>query len=598
MRGADAGTEAHLTQAARGAGDRPSSGANGGDRFRGLLWRTLSRQVMLYFLPLLLLAVFFNLQHRRILVESERTRMEVIAEHQAHTLDLFLRERLVNLANVVDDPAFRASLAAETSLPGALVKLRQASSAFVDIGVVDGEGRLVHYHGPVDFPGPVSYDHEAWYLQLMNPDRQSVITDIYSGVRRKPHFTIAVKRITENGIVILRSALSPERISEYLTTLEGASEVNASVVNAAGVFQVVTPRVGAALQQSPYLPPRTPARGHLPSASSRGSGDFAYSWLSEVPWALVVEGTSRDGSLRELPWMPSNVQVITVLLFVVVGVVIVVRARQLVQRQIAVERHEAELTSQLVQAAKLASLGELAAGIAHEINNPLAIIAEEIGVLKDSLDPELTEEGEETDLEQHLDIMYEAVFRCRDITRKLLSFVRKSEVSIAAHALHEVLDEVVDGILDNELTFANVKVVREYDSSLEPILTDRNQLIQVVLNLVKNAVDAMPDGGTLTLATTRRGDRAVLAVKDTGCGMTAEQLKRVFTPFFTTKAAGKGTGLGLSVSMSIVKSFDGDLFVNSVPDRGSIFTVELPFRPAGRESGEARIDPDRAQDKG
>ena len=525
----------------------------------------------------MLLAIFFNFQYRQIIAESERARLEVIAEHQAHTLDLFLRERLVNLANVIDDPLFRQSLAADASLRTALVKLRQTSSAFVDIGVVDGDGNLNHYHGPVDFAQPVSYRKEPWFLDLLASTKQAVITDIYTGFRNEPHFTIAVKRNLDGGALIVRAALSPERISEYLTTLEGAKEVNAWVVSANGVFQVVTPRVGRPLQQSPYLPPRIPVRGHLDASDALGSADFAYAWLSEVPWALVVENTSLKGFRAGLAWMPSNVLPVTVVIFVFMGVVMFLRARQLVKRQLASERHEAELSGQLVQAAKLASVGELAAGIAHEINNPLAIIAEEIGVLKDMLDPELAEEGEEINLEEHLGIMYEAVFRCRDITRKLLSFVRKAEVKVAIYDLHEVLDEILDGMLNNELAISNVQVVRDYDSAVQPIVTDRNQLIQVILNLVKNAIDAMAEGGVLTVQTAHKDDRVMFTVKDTGCGMTAEQLERVSTPFFTTKEPGKGTGLGLSVSFSIIKSFGGNIYVNSVPGRGSIFTVELPY---------------------
>lgn len=532
---------------------------------------------MLYFLPLLLLAVFFHLQYRQILIESERARLEVIAEHQAHTLDLFLRERLVNLANVIDDPLFHQSLSTDTPLPTALAKLRHASSAFVDLGLVDGEGTLTHYHGPVDFPPSVSYQKESWFLDLLGSTRQAIITDIYLGFRNDPHFTIAVKRTTERGVLILRAALSPERISEYLTTLEGASDVNAFVVNATGVFQVVTPRVGAPLQQSPYAPPRTPARGHLPASESTGPSDYAYGWLSEVPWALVVENKSLSGVRTGLTWVPGNIFMVTVALFLFMGIVIVFRARQLVNRQLAAEKHEAALSGQLVQAAKLASVGELAAGIAHEINNPLAIIAEEIGVLRDSLDPEFAEEDEEIDLEEHLAIMHEAVFRCRDITRKLLTFVRKTEVNLATHDLHDLLDEVLDGILGNELTLSKVEVIRDYDPDIQPIVTDRNQLLQVVLNLCKNAIDAMNQGGVLTVHTLHRDDRVTFTVEDTGCGMTTEQLQRVFTPFFTTKDPGKGTGLGLSVSFSIIKGFGGNMYVNSVPGRGSIFTVELPY---------------------
>ena len=194
--------------------------------------------------------------------------------------------------------------------------------------------------------------------------------------------------------------------------------------------------------------------------------------------------------------------------------------------------------------------------------------------------PELAGDDEEPDLDEHLGAIHDAVFRCRDITRKLLTFVRQKEVKVEPHDLHEILDEVLDVLLGNELTISNVEVVRRYDSRIPAILTDRNQLVQVFVNLVKNAMDAMPGGGDLTVTTQLRGMKATVAVKDTGCGMTREQLGKVFMPFFTTKDPGKGTGLGLSVSYSIIQSFGGAFYVTSTPGRGSTFTVELPLAGA------------------
>jgi two-component system NtrC family sensor kinase len=262
------------------------------------------------------------------------------------------------------------------------------------------------------------------------------------------------------------------------------------------------------------------------------------------------------------------------------GLVILVRTRQVVGEHLATERHEAELSGQLVHAAKLASVGELAAGIAHEINNPLAIIAEEVGVLRDSMDPELPQEEEELDVEDHLVAIHEAVFRCRDITRKLLTFVRQREVNVEPHDLHDILDEVLEALLGHELAISNVVVERHFDTRIPHIPTDRNQLVQVFVNLVKNAMDAMPSGGRLSATTQLVGDKVRTSIRDTGCGMTPAQLDKVFMPFFTTKEPGKGTGLGLSVSYTIIRSLGGAFYVTSAPGEGSTFTVELPLAHA------------------
>jgi two-component system NtrC family sensor kinase len=536
--------------------------------------------VLLYFAPLLLLAVFFHTQYRHLVRDSLRAHLEVIAEQQATTFDLFLRERLVNLGNIIDDPRFRFG-SGEVDLSDFLASLQQTSDAFVDLAVVAGNGDLVSYAGPVDYESTINYGLEDWFQKLAIRESRELLTEIYLGFRDQPHFTIAVRRGEGPSMTVLRSALSPERLSEYLATLEGASEVHAAVVNASGELQVTTPRVGGVLTASPFAPPSAPDRGFVSERSPAGDAvEYAYAWLGETPWALVVtDATENRGT--GVPLFKEASFLVTFASFVFMGLVILIRTRQVVGTRLEAERHEAELSGQLVHAAKLASVGELAAGIAHEINNPLAVIAEEVGVLQDALDPELAEEDEEPlNVPEHLDAIHEAVFRCRDITRKLLTFVRQAEVKIEPHSIEEILDEVLDVMLGNELAISNVQVTRRYDPSVPEILTDKNQLIQVFVNLVTNAMDAMPNGGVLTVTTRASDDKVFFSVEDTGVGMTPGQAERVFMPFFTTKDPGKGTGLGLSVSNSIVQGFGGSFYVESVPERGSIFTVELPLNVA------------------
>ncbi|MCG6987891.1 MAG: hypothetical protein LJF06_06895 [Gemmatimonadetes bacterium] len=554
-------------------------GSTGEQRSRELFWQTLGRLVLLYFVPLILLAVFFQLQYRNVQRDSLRAHLQGLAEHQARTFDLFLRERLVNLGNILGDPRFGADTTWR-DLSSFLDELRRASDAFVDLGVVGTGGALVAYAGPVRYTAPVSYGEEPWFRELSAPGTTSVITAIYLGFRDKPHFTIAVRRDQGPSPVILRAALSPERLSEYLTTLEGATEVKAAVVNGTGVLQLSASRMGEPLEASLFTPPATPRRGFVAGGRDSGRPDYAYAWLTETPWALVVVD-ARSEADAAVPVVLSRPLLASLGVFLFVGVVILVRTRQVVGRQLAVEQHEAELSGQLVHAAKLASVGELASGIAHEINNPLAVIAEEVGVLKDSLDPELADEDDEpVDLAEHLDAIHDAVFRCRDITRKLLTFVRHGEVKVQIHDVHDILDEVLDVLLGNELAISNVLVERSYDRGITGILTDRNQLAQVFVNLVKNALDAMPGGGRLRVTTHLEDGQAAISIKDSGCGMSPEQLEKIFMPFYTTKDPGRGTGLGLSVSYTIIRDFGGAFYVVSAPGKGSTFTVKLPLAAA------------------
>jgi len=547
------------------------------------LAQALLRQALLFFVPLLLLAVFFHVQYGRLATESQRRHLTSVAEHQARMLELFIEERWINLAALAEQQGSPLLDPSPDRLEAALASLERRSRAFVDLAVVGADGRLRAYAGPERWDDTVCYAGEEWLKRLLGGDADQVVTDIYLGRRGKPHFTLGVRRRVDGEARVLRSVLSPDGIQHHLSTLAGATSVHTALVNREGVFQVVGPEEGRPLEPSPYKPPAAPERGSLTDPAAGTT--YAYAWLRETPWAVVVrDAATESGGRGLLLGMQDTLLAATAAFFVLLAVAIVVRARQSAVHEVAMERHEAELSGQLVQAAKLASVGELAGGIAHEINNPLAIITEEVGLIGDLLDPELGK-GEDFDWKPHLETIHDAAFRCRDITRKLLSFVRQTDVRIERHDLHAVLDEVLEGMLGTEMELSNIDIVREYCPRARPVFTDRNQLVQVFLNLTKNAVDAIGETGTLTVRTVCLEDGLAVTVQDTGCGMTPEQLERVFQPFYTTKEPGKGTGLGLSVSLGIVQSLGGRIWVESTPGKGSTFTVELPYELEGEAHG-------------
>jgi two-component system NtrC family sensor kinase len=206
-------------------------------------------------------------------------------------------------------------------------------------------------------------------------------------------------------------------------------------------------------------------------------------------------------------------------------------------------------------------------------------------MMKDLQDPQFGRELTTQELKLRLNTIHSAVYRCRDITQKLSSFVRQSEVKILPHSINEIVDEAADGLLGRKLPLAHIDVVKRYGADLPRVETDRAQIVQVLVNLIRNAVDAMERGGTLTLETHLRDGRVSVSVRDTGCGMTPDQLERLFTPFFTTKPSSKGTGRGLSVSLGIIKNLGGEFFVGSEPGRGSRFRSDLPTEEfSGEES--------------
>lgn len=227
---------------------------------------------------------------------------------------------------------------------------------------------------------------------------------------------------------------------------------------------------------------------------------------------------------------------------------------------------------ELLRVEKLAAIGELAAGVAHEINNPMAIIRGNTELLQLSV-------PEDAPIREEVDTIFQQVKRVERIVSNLLKFARREQMEAGAVRLNELLHEIV-GQIGHQVSLEGVEIVEQYTESVAQVEGDADQLRQVFTNLVLNAVQAMQTGGVLTVATRPLGAEGGCEVKvaDTGVGIALENLRQVFNPFYTTKA--NGTGLGLSVSYGIIREHGGRIDVESVPGGGSTFTVVLPCSQA------------------
>ena len=233
-----------------------------------------------------------------------------------------------------------------------------------------------------------------------------------------------------------------------------------------------------------------------------------------------------------------------------------------------------ETQSQLIQAEKMSALGQLAGGLAHEINNPLSGI---LGLAQLVL--EKADTG--TQSFQDLKDIEKAVFRCKKIIASLLSFARQEKIRMEPVNINDVIEETLV-LYAKQLELKHIAIVTNFGPELPPVNADFQQLMQVFLNLFTNAHDAMPNGGTITIKTQLaapdpdKKEQLIVSLADTGSGIPQEILGRVFDPFFTTKPAGKGTGLGLSVCLGIMNRHNGAILARSEPGKGSVFTLYLP----------------------
>ncbi len=251
-----------------------------------------------------------------------------------------------------------------------------------------------------------------------------------------------------------------------------------------------------------------------------------------------------------------------------------VRNARLYQELQAIMDAERLAKDRLVRSARLAAVGELAAGVAHELNNPLTTVAGFVELVLDDL-------PEESPHRLDLELVLKESRRAREVVRRLLDFSRPGEGFRISSDINDLVLDVV-ALIKHLAHTSGVELKFNLSKAIPWVQVDRDQIKQVLLNLIHNAIQAMPQGGILTLATSleERGDvtGVIIQVKDTGQGISPENVERLFEPFFTTRPPGKGTGLGLSVSYGIINDHDGIIDVESELDKGTTFTLWLPVQ--------------------
>jgi two-component system NtrC family sensor kinase len=298
--------------------------------------------------------------------------------------------------------------------------------------------------------------------------------------------------------------------------------------------------------------------------------------LSSTDWSLVM---IKESFLQERSWEFFQFRLFTIVFVCLVAAVLVAfrlsRGVTAYIRESDIKREQ--FLAEVEEAEKLASIGRLAAGVAHEINNPLSIINQKAGLVNDYFELTGPFEYKEQMLEA-LNGIENSVIRCRTITHRLLGFARHADIDLEVIGINKVLHETAS-FLVREATYDQIQMVFNLQDSISDIYSDRGQLQQVFLNIINNAVDAIGSNGTITLTTSQVDlDYIKVTIADTGGGMSEETRRRIFDPFFTTKETGKGTGLGLSISYGIIEKLGGRISVISEENVGTTFEIYLPVR--------------------
>jgi len=524
--------------------------------------------------PLFMLAIFdFNVTKHS--AETQiNLRITKLVSNTDRTLTFFLEERRYALDFIVNSYSY-AQLSDPQQLAVILDNLKQTMGGFVDLGVIHASGDQVCYVGPYDLQGK-NYTGEAWFQEVL--DRGLYISDVFLGFREVPHLVIAIKHQQADGsFYVFRATLDTERFNQVLSQIELIGQGDMFLINHEGVIQTPSTYSGDVLDKLPLQVPQysDQARVFDMENSLGQSLIVGYSYIKGTPFILMnitrMEELMRPLHRTHLLLIGFIAISTTLILIVVIGV-----ATRLVNEIFNADQQRVRTLREVEHSGKLASIGRLAAGVAHEINNPLAIIGEKAGLIKDLL---LLEKGHprQDKLLTLADSILASVERCGAITKRLLGFARHVEVKVEPVNLAAIIRDVL-AFLYREASYRSITVTTEVPEDLPRFVSDHGKLQQIFLNLVNNAFSALSDGGTLKIKARLEPERGiVVTVQDDGCGIPEADMERIFEPFFSTKKDKGGTGLGLSITYGLVQEIGGTIEVESELGRGTLFTITLPI---------------------
>ena len=466
-------------------------------------------------------------------------------------------------------------LSRSDNLAAVLKNLKYGFGGIVDLGLIDASGIQVAYTGPFDLTGK-DYSGQDWFKKTL---QESVyISDIFLGYRGVPHMIVAVRSADEQGKnFVLRATLDMESFSQILRSLELSERSVSFIINREGIVQTPSRRYGNPLERVCCIPVPEYAE-HSQILETKGEEGkplmVGYAYIADSPFILLLV---KDKTEIMQNWyeLRQNLVIFFLGSFVVIFLVFYVIPTYIIQSLYEAEQTHSRAIQRLEETARLASLGRLAAGVAHEINNPLAIINEKAGLIKDLMTFK-EEYKHDKKLESLIDSVLESVERCGAVTKQLLGFARHTEVSVSTIPVGKIIGDVLS-FLEKEASYRNITLNLEIPDDLPPLVTDRGKVQQIFLNLINNAFQAVGDGGRIDIMGRRvDGDKIAVRVSDNGCGISDENLQKIFEPFFSTKRDSGGTGLGLSITYGLVQRLGGQIAAESELGKGTTFTVTLP----------------------
>ncbi|MGE0087463.1 MAG: ATP-binding protein [Desulfococcaceae bacterium] len=547
--------------------------------YRNLSVNMLLTVVFVSFLPMIFVSGAILYQFQESYSEKVMAHLRSVVNKHTQNIDNFLKERRNNI-QFLNNSFACGELSDEFFLQRQLANLQQEyGNVFSDLGVVDYQGKQLAYAGPYKLEH-ADYSDSEWFKKALSS--QSFISDVFLGLRGFPHFIVTVRSFHEEKPWVLRATVDFQSFNNLVKSIHFGKTGIAFVMNRRGEFQT-----GTSLKKENVIqlyrkveasvkPGEDVQTGTYRNPESGKEMIYVARFIKDGDWALIYLQDSDDAfaDLRRAHWIAVAVFIAGGLL--IIGMAVFV-SRRMIGRIAEADREKDLMNQQVIEAGRLASLGEMAAGIAHEINNPVAIMVEEAGWVGDLMEEAEFKESENLEeFKRALGQIKKQGLRCRDITHKLLSFARGGDGSQQLVKINDMVEEVT-GLFSHQAKFKNVVIEPRYSPDLPYIEASQTEIQQILFNLIGNAIDAMENtGGKIQITTGYENHMVTVEVRDNGPGIPRTVLSRIFDPFYTTKPVGKGTGLGLSICYGIVNRMGGKITVSSAIGVGTTFRVMIP----------------------
>jgi two-component system NtrC family sensor kinase len=509
-----------------------------------------------------------------------------VVEKRRTAIEVFLAERVAYLQTLANINCLTSGHRPK-GIWNLFAVINQVSDSFVDLGIITEDGKQTAYVGPYDLKGR-NYFGVEWFKQVSQ--NGLYISDVFMGYRNVPHLAIGVRGSDSKAppAWFLRATINTETFKRLMKS---------GILGATRDAYLYKYDCSLQLHQGKSLPIDTSTM-QLPDYGKVSVGQVstvdnhtmltAIGWLNQNRWLLVVaeDPTSEFVSLFHARRVGLYLFFIAI---AVVGVVAFYTSHWIVRKIHLADNQRDMIQEHMSRTSRLVSLGKMAAGLAHEINNPLAIISESAGYAKEVMDM-ADEKGLPLSAEQRQEIytVFEDIvsesFRGKEITQRLLGFARGVDAKIVEVDLNKMAGDLIKYYARILTKAGKVKVMHQFDRNMPTIRTDPSQVQQVLINLIDNAIHfSSQNGGTVTVITEAYKNYVKIMVNDNGPGIPENIKERLFDPFFTTKPVGQGTGLGLAICYGIAKKLGGEIYADSVEGVSTTFTIQLPMIPPSKE---------------